>query len=242
MPNVRIAIPHLISGLLIPSERAKTVCSLNFCGDINNSNVWEVYLDFVFRVVNYSIVSKRKKYYIGCQGAIFKMLVMNAEIKNHVSAGPILVAYSNSMEIKDESGASFNPTLEAKGNKVSIGKVSSSSGKTKTGGNSFNYNAYPAVVTVDTNEIEWRYDLPRVMNPVRDYLIGNSGLGVSVQWNDKIKQGSFNMEPARIHFFNRENKKIDGIRSTLMFLALSLFEKKKIRYPRGLKFNFEIEN
>ena len=232
-----ITPPSLLRWL--PSVERNEVLFLDLEPDFLDDNTIRMDLNVVFRPIpiRRGFVQTRD-YYVGSTGARVVFETFRGRVKSYTRATSLKVDYENTYRHARQTSVKISPKIES-GGKVNV----------QLGDMTFDKNIERLFTTKfsgaertlsDVNfgyGVEWEVKLPEGQL-IRDYLIGNLFLYVEASWEDDSKEGTIEVRPSDVLFFDSERRMVaDRMKALAMRYVLW---KHGIRLNRGtLVINFK---
>lgn len=242
MANIIVSKDHLVSRLLEENEdlHDKVVLSVNFNGELTG-NSWIVVFDLIFDEIKYRTTGISKKYLLGCETGTLYVKVKDAVITDHTGEKALAVTYNDNNSISDESGLTVKPEIKISEAEVALGSITKN--KSSTSGNEKSYILNNHIIFARRTEksVKWKVAHPNVKKVGSEQVIGNFYFLAEIEWNNDYKEGTIQIEPAKIYFYTTEGKRMDDEKTKMMRLALKILGKRKILHPNGVTFKYWFE-
>jgi len=200
-----------------PKGERNDVLFLDLEPDFLDERTMRLDLDIVF----WPIPIKRgwvqkKDFYIGSTGARVEFEATDGKVKNHTRGQILKVDYETSYTRSRHAEVKISPGVTAGDIKVEPGEITFGKDKERTFAAKFSsFERTLADVELGEDAIHWEIALPN--GPViRDYLIGNLHLYVEAFWHGNAKEGTIELRPSDVLFFDSDRRIIDSKMKALL--------------------------
>lgn len=223
-----ITPPSLLRWL--PKVERNEVLFLDLEPDFLDDNTIRMDLNVVFRPIPIRRGSvQTRDYYVGSTGARVVFEAFLGRVKNYTRATSLKVDYENTYRRSRQTSVKISPKIESDSKvKVELGEATFD----KNIERSFTTRFSGAERTLsDVNfgyGVEWEVKLPEGQL-IRDYLIGNLFLYVEASWDVDSKEGSVEVRPSDVLFFDSDRRIVgDRVKALAMRYVL---------WKQGIKLN-----
>jgi hypothetical protein len=178
-------------------------------------------------------IVESKDYYVGTTGATVNVNAKGARFVEYTEPPGISVGHETKKAEERGRSGKFAPELKATVGHVAVqtnpGALESSAKTNNESSISYEFKEFPIVPIKKDGSLAWQIDMPRGEKAVRDFLLGNLPLSVTLEWRTtEEKSGTVQARPSSVLFFDEEKRALPIQASLLMRFILW---KRGIRFP-----------
>lgn len=214
----------------LPKVERNEVLFLDLEPDFLDDNTIRMDLNVVFRPIPIRRgLLQTRDYYVGSTGARVVFEAFRGRVNSHTRATSLKVDYENTYRRSRQTSVKLAPNIES-GSKVNVGLGETTFDKNIESAFTTRFSSAERTLS-DVNfgyGVEWEVKLPDGQL-IRDYLIGNLFLYVEASWDADSKEGSVEVRPSDVLFFD-SNRRIVGDRVKALAMRYVLWK-------QGVKLN-----